>query len=77
MLFRFHEGEPDEILAGAIATWTLPEELRPGRDVAEATLEFWADPEMAPYLRTGETFRIWHVCDLGSGVVRGGLEGRT
>ena len=69
LLFRFREGEPDEVLAGAIATWSSPMEIRPGVDVHEASLEFWADPEMQPYLREGEPFWIWHGYDLGKGII--------
>jgi hypothetical protein len=71
LLYRFHDGGPDELIVGAVTT--LPSEddlLVPGGHYEDVVLEFWADEKvLRPAIDEGEPFVVWHGDDVGTGEV--------
>lgn len=73
LLYRFKDGEPEEVIAGA--TFEIGEglEIVQGEDY-EGVLNFWTEG-IAQLVQPGEPFVVWYGGDVGRGVVIGPSQG--
>jgi hypothetical protein len=67
LLFRFKDGQPDELIVGATLEIEQDAEIVPGADY-QGVLGIWAE-EVATLLQPGEPFIVWYGGDIGHGTV--------
>lgn len=68
LIFEFNDQNGKTQLGARIQT-PAADAFRPGEEVLEARVEFWAD-EARIYATEGQSFELWYGRHIGHGVVR-------